>query len=184
MAPILTVSPASLSFGTQSVGITSGTQTVTLTNAGSSLLNLTGIAITGSNSTNFGFYAERRERRARMPSGTLIAGASCTISVDFDPQADGPVSATLSISDNAAGSPQTVALTGTGGTSGISFSPTSLKFAVQTVGAASAAQTVTFTNLDNSAVVINRISIAAAIPTICRNRTIVSEVRWQRGRLA
>ena len=163
VAPILTVSPAALSFGTQSVGVMSGTQTVTLLNAGSSLLNLTGIAITGSDSTNFGFYV-KGATPCPLPSGTLIAGASCTISVDFDPQADGPVGATLSISDNAAGSPQTVALTGTGGTAGISFSPTSLTFAVQTVGAASPAQTVTVTNTGSSAVVFNRITPAGADP--------------------
>ncbi len=163
VAPILTVSPVTLSFGTQPVGVMSGTQTVTLLNAGSSLLNLTGIAITGNNSTNFGFYV-KGANPCPLPSGTLIAGASCTISVDFDPQANGPVGATLSISDNAAGSPQTVALTGTGGSSGISFSPASLTFAVQTVGAASPAQTVTVTNTGSSAVVFNRIIPAGADP--------------------
>ena len=58
VAPILTISPARCPFGTQPVGITSGTQTVTLMNTGSSLLNLSGIAITGNNSTNFGFYVK------------------------------------------------------------------------------------------------------------------------------
>ncbi len=58
VAPILNVSPVVLSFGTQPVAVTSGLQTVTLTNSGSALLNLTGIAITGNNSTNFGFYVK------------------------------------------------------------------------------------------------------------------------------
>ncbi len=145
LAPILTLAPTSLSFGTQPVGVTSGTQTVTLTNAGSALLNLTGIAITGSNSSNFGFFV-KGTNPCPLPSGTLIAGASCTISVDFAPQALGPVSAMLSISDNAAGSPQSVARSGNGGTSGISLSPASLNFASQTVGASSAAQAVTVSN--------------------------------------
>ncbi len=72
--------------------------------------------------------------------------------MDFTPQANGPVSATLAISDNAMGSPQTVALSGTGGTSGVSLSPASLSFATETVGAPSAAQTVTVTNTGTSAV--------------------------------
>jgi Abnormal spindle-like microcephaly-assoc'd, ASPM-SPD-2-Hydin/Beta-propeller repeat len=150
MAPVLNVSPAALSFGAQAVGTTSGTQTVTLLNAGSALLNLTGIAITGSNSTNFGFYV-KGTNPCPLPSGTLVAGASCTISVDFDPQAPGPVSATLSISDNASGSPQSVALSGNGGTSGISMSPASLNFATQTVGT-SASQKVTVSNTGDIAI--------------------------------
>jgi hypothetical protein len=46
--------------------------------------------------------------------GTLAGGASCTINVLFTPTATGTRTATLNIVDNAAGSPQTVALTGTG----------------------------------------------------------------------
>jgi hypothetical protein len=162
MAPILTVSPASLSFGTQPVGVTSGTQTVTLTNAGSALLNLMGIAITGNASTNFGFFV-KGANPCPLPSGTLEAGASCTISVDFAPQAAGSVSAILSISDNAAGSPQSVALGGTGGTSGISLSPGSLNFASQTVGANSAAQVVTVSNTGTTPVAMT-ISTAGTNP--------------------
>ena len=153
MAPILTVAPASVSFGTQPVGITSGTQTVTLTNAGSALLNLTGIAITGSNSTNFGFFV-KGGTPCPLPTGTLTAGASCTISVDFAPQAAGPVSATLSISDNASGSPQNVALSGNGGTSGISVAPAALNFASQSVGANSVAQAVSINNTGTTAVAV------------------------------
>jgi len=162
IAPILTVAPTSLSFGTQTVGITSGTQTVTLTNAGSGLLNLTGIAITGSNSTNFGFLV-KGATPCPYPSGTLIAGASCTISVNFAPQAPGPVSAMLSISDNATGSPQSVALSGNGGTSGISLSPGSLNFASQTVGAGSAAQAVTVSNTGTTPVAMT-ISVVGTNP--------------------
>jgi trimeric autotransporter adhesin len=163
VAPILTVLPASLSLGTQPVGSTSGTQTVTLTNAGSALLNLTGIAITGNASTNFGFFV-KGATPCPLPSGTLIAGASCTISVDFVPQAAGSVSATLSISDNAAGSPQSVALSGTGGTSGISLSPATLNFASQTVGANSAAQVVTVSNTGTTPVAMT-ISTAGTNPS-------------------
>jgi Abnormal spindle-like microcephaly-assoc'd, ASPM-SPD-2-Hydin/Beta-propeller repeat len=162
MAPVLTVSPASLSFGTQPVGITSGTQTVTLTNAGSALLNLTGIAITGNASTNFGFFV-KGTNPCPLPSGILIAGVSCTISVDFAPQAAGSVSATLSISDNATGSPQTVALNGTGGTSGISLSPPTLNFASQTVGASSPAQIVTVSNTGTTPVAMT-ISVVGTNP--------------------
>jgi hypothetical protein len=162
VAPILTVAPTSISFGTQPVGITSGTQTVTLTNAGSALLNLTGFAITGSNSTNFGFLV-KGATPCPLPAGTLSTGASCTVSVDFAPQAAGPVSATLSISDNASGSPQSIALSGTGGTSGISLAPAALNFASQTVGASSVAQAVSVNNTGTTPVAMT-ISFGGANP--------------------
>jgi hypothetical protein len=162
MAPLLGISPSSVSFGTQPVGITSGMQNVTLTNSGSTLLQLTGIAITGSNSTNFGFLV-KGATPCPYPAGTLAAGASCTISLDFAPQAAGPVSATLSISDNAAGSPQSVTLSGTGGTSGIWLAPATLNFASQTVGASSAAQVVNVNNTGTTPVAMT-ISIAGNNP--------------------
>ncbi len=162
MAPLLTISPTAVSFGTQPVGITSGLQNVTLTNTGSALLELIAISITGSNSTNFGFVL-KGATPCPYPSGTLAGGASCTISVDFAPQAPGPVSATLSISDDAAGSPQIVALSGTGGASGISAAPATLNFAAQTVGAGSAAQAVSVNNTGTTPVAM-AISIAGNNP--------------------
>jgi hypothetical protein len=45
---------------------------------------------------------------------TLAAGASCTFDVAFAPAASGTLSAMLNIADSAVGSPQTVALSGTG----------------------------------------------------------------------
>jgi trimeric autotransporter adhesin len=162
MAPLPTIAPTSVSFGTQPVGITSGTQTVTLTNTGSAPLQLTGIATTGSNSTNFGFLVKVAPP-CPSPSGTLAAGASCTISVDFAPHAAEPVSATLSISDNATGSPQSVALSGTSGTSGISLTPASLNFASQTAGASSAPQVVNVNNTGTTPVAMT-ISIVGNNP--------------------
>ena len=45
---------------------------------------------------------------------SLAAGANCAISVTFTPSTGGTRSGTLTITDNAAGSPHTVTLTGTG----------------------------------------------------------------------
>jgi len=55
-------------------------------------------------------------------TGTLAASASCTIAVTFTPPVTGTLTATLTIADNATGSPQNVALTGTGGASAITIS--------------------------------------------------------------
>jgi hypothetical protein len=100
-APAVALSTISLSFGSQMVSSTSGEQSVTLTNSGDATLNVS-IAATGD-------FAETNT------CGTgVAAGANCTISVTFTPTAGGNQTGTLSINDNAAGSPQTVALTGTG----------------------------------------------------------------------
>jgi hypothetical protein len=136
---------------------------VTLTNAGSALLHLTDFAITGSNSTNFGFLV-KGATPCQLPSGTLTAAASCTISVNFAPQAAGPVSATLSISDNASGSPQSVTLSGNSGTSGISLAPATLNFPSQTVGTNSVAQAVSVNNTGTTAVAMT-ISLGGTDPS-------------------
>jgi hypothetical protein len=76
-----------------------------LTNTGNATLTINSYTFTGSNPTNFA--------QTHTCGSTLAAGASCTISVTFTPTTLAP-SATLNVSTNAAGSPQTVALSGIG----------------------------------------------------------------------
>ncbi len=106
LQPPPTVSPSSLSFGSQSLGSTSAPQTVTLGNPAGSTLSISAITIGGTDLADFA--------QTNNCGNTLAVGASCTISVTFKPTASGLRSGTLSIADNASGSPQTVSLTGTG----------------------------------------------------------------------
>jgi len=76
---------------------------------------------------------------------TLAPAKKCTISVTFSPKALGTRTATLSVSDNASNSPQTVSLSGTSVKQAV-VSPTSLTFALQSVGTTSAAKIVTLIN--------------------------------------
>jgi hypothetical protein len=145
--------PLSLSFGTQAVGSSSNPQTTTLTNSGATTLNITQISITGTNSGDFS--------PTHTCGTSLAAGASCTVSVIFKPLASGTRSAALAITDDAANSPQTVALSGLGG-GGVSLSPSSLTFPLQVVSTSSPAQPVTLTNGGTTALVIT--SIAATGP--------------------
>jgi hypothetical protein len=92
--------PTSLTFGNQATGSTSAAQTVTLTNNGTAALTISGIATSGDFAQTNGC------------SASLAAGASCSISITFTPTASGSRSGALTITDNAANSPQTVALTG------------------------------------------------------------------------
>jgi len=101
------LSPTSLSFGTVAIdGTISPTKTVTLTNLGTTTLSISGIAITGTNAGDFA--------QTHTCGNSLAAGASCSINIRFTPTASGIRIAALSISDNSAGSPQKVALSGTG----------------------------------------------------------------------
>ncbi len=103
----VTVTPSSLTFTNTKLGTASAPQTVTITNTGSSTVDIT--AITVGTSTNF---AETNTCLAL--ENVLAVGQSCSVSVEFTPTESGALSGSLSISDTATGSPQTVALTGTG----------------------------------------------------------------------
>lgn len=150
--PDPSLSPSSLAFGNQAVGVASAPQVVTLTNAAPPSLNITSLTITGANS---GDFSETTTCGARV-----AAGATCTISVVFTPSATGSRSASVSITDNALGSPQTVALSGTGTQSGVSLSPGDLNFDNQNVNTTSAPQTVTLTNTGSTTLTLTAISIA------------------------
>ena len=144
------LSPVSLTFSTQAIGTTSPAKTVTLTNVGTSTLSITAIAITGTNTGDFA--------QTHTCGSSLVAGASCKISVKFKPTASGTRTAALSISDNAAGSPQKVTLSGIGTTA--KLLPTSLNFGSVGIGATSLPKTVTLTNVGTTTLTISGIGIS------------------------
>lgn len=121
----------------QLVGTISPAQTVTLTNTGAITLTISSINAIG----NF--------LQTNTCGSSLPAGASCTINVTFKPTAKGTRTGTLTITDSAADSPQTVALTGTGTV--VQLSPASLNFGNQKVGTTSPPQTITVTNTGSTA---------------------------------
>jgi hypothetical protein len=81
-------------------------------------------------------------------SGTNLAanGGSCTVGVAFDPTTTGPLNESITVTDNAAGSPQSYSVTGTGVIGPAAVSPTQLLYSNQAVGTTSADKTLTFTN--------------------------------------
>jgi hypothetical protein len=134
----VTLTPASVIFPSQPVGTTSTPQTITLANTGSATLTIATLAVTGTSAKDFA--------QTNTCSSSLAAGTNCTVSITFTPSASGSRSASLTVSDNAAGSPQTVSLSGTGIAGAVSLSATSLSFGSQPVGTTSTAQTTTLTN--------------------------------------
>ena len=77
----------------------------------------------------------------------------------FAPTASGARSGTLTIADNASGSPQTVTLTGTGAAPAVTFSPASLSFGTQKVGTTSAQKTVKLSNAGTAPLTITSIVV-------------------------
>ncbi len=104
-APAVTLTPTSLTFPKKPVGVTSTSKKIKVTNSGSATLNITSIGISG----DFALAVSPK------PCGsTLAVGKSCKIAVTFTPTQVGTRTGTVTITDNAPNSPQTVPLTGTG----------------------------------------------------------------------
>ncbi|MBA3913333.1 MAG: choice-of-anchor D domain-containing protein [Acidobacteriales bacterium] len=75
-------------------------------NKGSIALNISTVALGGK-------WPNQYSQTNTCPT-QLAPGASCTVSVTFEPNAKGSWPANVSITDDGGGSPQTVTLTGMG----------------------------------------------------------------------
>jgi hypothetical protein len=103
--PGVGLAPTSLDFGGQMLTTTSAAKTVTLTNTGAGALTIT--SITALPASDFAI--------SNNPCGAnLAAGANCIISVTFAPSVVGSRPGTLTVTDNAGGSPHSIPLTGMG----------------------------------------------------------------------
>ena len=136
----VSLSAASLDFGQQAVGTTSQTKPITVTNSGTTSLTVDAVAASGD------FAADASACTAQP----VPAGQGCVINVTFSPTATGSRSGALTISSNAASSPDTVALTGTGVAPVIGVAPGSLAFGTVPIGTVSSPQNVTVTNSGTS----------------------------------
>ena len=108
----VTLSPSSNNFGSTAVGTGTAWFTFTLSNSNSSAVSISNVTVSGpfvvsSNCTS-----------------SVAANSSCPIYVYFAPTVAGAASGTLTVTDNATGSPQTAALSGTGGSGGGSCTTT------------------------------------------------------------
>src|SRR5258707_10668809 len=104
-ATTVSFSTTSLTCASQAVGTSSGAQFTTLTNTGSATLTFRA-AFSG----DFAFDG------LGTCGSSVASGTSCTISVKFTPTAAGTRTGTLTLTDNASNSPQTISLTGIGST--------------------------------------------------------------------
>jgi hypothetical protein len=146
IAPAVSLSASVLNFGNQQVGTTSIAQTVTVTNTGNASLTLNSISASGG-------FAQTNNCGA-----SLAASSACAINVTFTPSTAGAWLGTLSISDNASGSPHTITLAGTGTTAALIVSTSNLVFAGQRIGTTSAAQSVTISNVGAATLTLSSIN--------------------------
>ena len=149
----VSVSPSSLTYAARTVGTTSPSQTVTLTNTSGPGINVT-VSSVGIIGTNAGDFAQTNN------CTTVASGSSCGIFPTFTPTAAGTRTATLQIFDNATGSPHTVALSGTGvaATPIANLTPSSHDFGSQTVSTTSTAFAFTLTNSGTGTLTVSSIT--------------------------
>jgi hypothetical protein len=103
---IVTLTPASLTFGPQQLGTASPPQHIQLTNTGKIPMTVSKVSVHGDNWTSF-------DATDNCPS-SLDAGASCTITVEYKPVlGSGAQTANVYVTDSGGGSPQIATLSGT-----------------------------------------------------------------------
>ncbi|HKB34425.1 MAG TPA: choice-of-anchor D domain-containing protein, partial [Candidatus Dormibacteraeota bacterium] len=141
--PQFLISPTSLDFGPVHIGSTSSSQSVTVTNLGSSAVVMSG-AGGGVGSPFSGFQS--------CQGKTLNPGNTCQMVYAFSPTATGPASTTSSGDWN--GQSFNIALQGIG-LEQFLITPTSLDFGQVPVGTIAPSQAVTVTNMGTSPVVMS-----------------------------
>lgn len=144
--PPVILTPSSLSFGNEAVGVTSASKSLTFTNNQTTAVTIDGINVSLSDF--------QETTNCPLIPNTLAAGASCTITVTFTPSVTGIRNGSI-IALNSGGS-ATASLSGTGVLAAVA-SPSSLTFGSQKVGTSSAVQSVTLTNYQSTTLTINSI---------------------------
>ena len=138
-AAVATVSPSSLGFGQVRIATTSATQRLTLSSLGSGPVTLSSIALEG-------FPDFALSHGCPMAPDTLAPGSTCFLDVAFTPTALGVRIGTVTIVDDAAGSPRVVPLGGEGTQPQATVFPQNLFFMPFGVGLTGPMQGVTVTN--------------------------------------
>lgn len=150
----ITVGPQTVNFGSVVVSTTSAATPITVSNNGGVAVTITSI----STATPFA-----QTNNCPLSPSTLAPAASCTVNVTATPTTTGVANGTLSIVDNATGSPHTASLSVTGTAPIASFTPSSIGFGSQAIGAQTAPQSITLAN-NGTAVLTFTLSIVGTNP--------------------
>ncbi len=148
--PQITINPTSISFGNEIVG-SSMSQTVSVSNPGNAALTVSQLAVSGP-----GY----KVNGPTMPM-TINAGSSASFSAVFAPTSAGSASGSISVVSNAAGSPATIAMSGTGTASQLGASPSAVAFGSVSTGSMGS-QTITLTNSGSASLTISQATASGA----------------------
>jgi len=144
IAPAVSLSANRLAFPTQLIGTSSAAAPFTAMNTGTAPLLVSSVAASGAFSQT-------------STCGSVAVGGSCTIQVVFSPSVKNTQGGTLSITDNAAGSPQNILLSGTGTV--VNLSTNELDFGTERVGKTTRPATVALRNDGHAMLAIHKILI-------------------------
>lgn len=158
VGPVAQLFPASSDLGQATVGQPSVTRIISLTNTGDQTLAIGSISITGANAADFS--------QTNTCVAALAPNSNCSISLSFVPTIAGVESAALNVSDNAPGSPQSAALSGTGvaATSAVTASPGSVDFGSIALGGSVAAKSIAITNSGTAPLHVSSVALGGANP--------------------
>lgn len=109
--PAAQLSVPSVAFGSEVVGAVTASQPVQISNTGNGPLVISHVGFTGFDPNDF--QASGSCVGANGSSVSVPAGSNCTVNVAFAPMTVGSLAASLSVTDNAAGSPQQIPVAGT-----------------------------------------------------------------------
>jgi hypothetical protein len=156
---IVAASPSNLAFGSIYAGSSGKLLSATLSNGTSTSVAVSSLAIAGANAADFAISS-------KTCGSSLSAHASCTATILFKTAAAGTRTATLSFIDSANNSPQTVALSGIGiaPAGNLTVSPSSLNWALVSVGIGGAPKSATLMNSGSAAIAISSIVMTSTDP--------------------
>jgi P pilus assembly chaperone PapD len=145
----LAFTPTALGFSNVAAGTTSSAKTVTVTNKGTSAINISSLTASGNYSVS--------GSGTKPCGGALSAGASCQMAVTFSPTTPGTIVGSVTIANNSLFNPLVYNMQGTS-VLPVTLSPPTLTFAAQTVGTNSNPQTVTLRNNYNTSLSISALA--------------------------
>jgi arylsulfate sulfotransferase len=114
-APAVTIAPSPVTFPAISQGAAGMPTTIVVTNSGTGALNITSVVVAGTNPKDFA--------TTNSCSGSIASMGTCNIVVNFTPSDSGALSETITITDNAATSPQVINVSGTANPIVLSLTP-------------------------------------------------------------
>jgi len=144
-----------LAFGSVPLN-TSSTKSVTLTNAGSASVTISGITLTQTTD-----YAFSNTSTCPLTGGALASKAKCTIVVTFTPHSPGVKKGTLVVKSNDAASPLLLGYSGTG-SSFESFTPATVTFGATLLNTNSKAAKVTFKYSGTGSLTLTNLAASAS----------------------